>query len=80
MSDEFDPDLLPGHCLRELRFMAADHGYRFADCFEGDNGFTPIGQALHTAGMIEPGMRGRIRTWELTAAGRAWLAANGAGS
>lgn len=74
MSDEFDPNLLPGHCLRELRHMAAMSGWLTRDYFEGDTVYRPIGEALQAAGHIEPGMRDNIRTWELTDAGRAWLA------
>jgi len=60
---------------RELAHIAAENGWLHYDYFDGDNYFRPIGEALHTAGMIEPGARDGIRTWELTAAGRAWLAA-----
>lgn len=75
MPDPTNPDLLPGHCLRELRHMAANSGWLTRDYFEGDNNYRPIGEALHAAGHIEPGMWGNLRTWEITAAGYAWLAA-----
>jgi hypothetical protein len=75
MSDEFDPNLLPGHCLGELRRMASDGGWLTRGYFEGDNYYRTIGEALRAAGHIEHGTRDGLRTWEITAAGRAWLAA-----
>lgn len=58
--------------VRELRHMANLGGWVFANYFTGN--FEPIGAALLTAGYIKPGKLDGAAIYEITEAGRAYLA------
>lgn len=61
--------------LRELRHLAVNGGWVTAGYFDGHSERHQPRDVLLAAGHIEPGQRGRIHTYEVTAAGRAHLAA-----
>ncbi|GAA0719215.1 hypothetical protein Drose_05550 [Dactylosporangium roseum] len=57
-----------------LRHVAAMGGWVTAAYFNRISEHKPVRDLAFTEGLIERGARGRIPTFELTDAGRAWLA------
>jgi predicted transcriptional regulator len=62
---------------RHLRNMAAMGGLVTAAYFDGVTEHKPVRKALVTAGLIERVDRGRVRAYQLTDAGEAWLDEHG---